>query len=341
MVDQTSGLSPKIALNSDYSFNTVRGNLNSRKNNNLSWDESFTYDNLDRLTNISGSVSHSQKYDGRGRIMANSETGTYSYSSASSYRLQEVNLNTKGDLYYQNQPLQKIKYNAYKKPVSVNVKNKAKIDFEYGILQNRSHAYYGGNEEDKSARRYQKYYSAIASVEIEEDKQGNTKLITYIGGDAYTAPIVYIKQTKTGEANGYHYLHRDYLGSILAISDSTGTVQEEHQFGAWGEIDKYKSLNSEINFEHNTTLLNRGYTGHEHFMGAALIHMNGRMYDTKLVRFFSPDNYIQEPFSTQSGEFFFVVLGAILSRAILGAAVSAVVYTASALIIGRTAFFFL
>ncbi|MFL0106899.1 RHS repeat domain-containing protein [Tenacibaculum maritimum] len=55
-----------------------------------------------------------------------------------------------------------------------------------------------------------------------------------------------------------------------------------------------------MDFEYGTTLLNRGYTGHEHFMGVALIHMNGRMYDAKLGRFLSPDNFIQEPFSTQS-----------------------------------------
>ncbi|WP_407321901.1 RHS repeat-associated core domain-containing protein [Tenacibaculum maritimum] len=35
-------------------------------------------------------------------------------------------------------------------------------------------------------------------------------------------------------------------------------------------------------------------------MGVALIHMNGRMYDAKLGHFLSPDNFIQEPFSTQS-----------------------------------------
>ncbi|WP_262885685.1 RHS repeat domain-containing protein [Tenacibaculum maritimum] len=55
-----------------------------------------------------------------------------------------------------------------------------------------------------------------------------------------------------------------------------------------------------MDFEYGTTLLNRGYTGHEHFMGVALIHINGRMYDAKLGHFLSPDNFIQEPFSTQS-----------------------------------------
>ncbi|MCG7501719.1 FG-GAP-like repeat-containing protein [Tenacibaculum sp. Mcav3-52] len=299
ILDQTSDASKK-ALHLDYSFNTVRGNLNTRKNNNLGWNENFSYDNLDRLTNISGSVSRAQEYDGRGRITSNSVLGTYNYGSTTSYRLQEVDLNTQGDLYYQNHPLQKIKYNAYKKPISISVKDKAKVDFEYGLLQNRSHAYYGGNEDNKLHRRYQKHYSAITPVEIEVDKQGNTKIITYIGGDAYSAPLMHVKQTASGSANGYHYLHRDYLSSVLAITKSDGTVQEQRQFGAWGEVDKFKSLNSEIDYEHDTTLINRGYTGHEHFMGVALIHMNGRMYDAKLGRFLSPDNYMQKPFSTQS-----------------------------------------
>ncbi len=90
------------------------------------------------------------------------------------------------------------------------------------------------------------------------------------------------------------------MGSILAITDSSGNIVEQRQFGAWGEIDKYKSGSSEIAFNHDTTLLNRGYTGHEHFMGVGLIHMNGRMYDAKLGRFISPDTYVQEPFNTQN-----------------------------------------
>jgi len=47
-------------------------------------------------------------------------------------------------------------------------------------------------------------------------------------------------------------------------------------------------------------LIGRGYTGHEHFFEVNLIHMNGRMYDANLGRFLSPDNYIQDPFNTQS-----------------------------------------
>ncbi len=300
ILDQTPLDTPTVALDLAYDFNAVRGNLNSRKNNNFAWNESFTYDNLDRLTNIAGSVTRNQEYDTRGRIKVNSEVGDYNYKDATSYHLKDVSLNKRGDLHYQNHPLQKITYNAFKKPISIAVENKARVDFDYGILQNRSHAYYGGNQESKLERRYQKHYSAISPVEIEKDSQGNVKFLTYIGGDAYSAPVVYVSQSATGKTSGYHYLHRDYLNSILAITDGSANVVEQRQFGAWGEVDRFKRLESEITFTYDTTLLNRGYTGHEHFVDVALIHMNGRIYDAKLGRFLSPDNYIQEPYSTQS-----------------------------------------
>nr|WP_262509621.1 polymorphic toxin type 23 domain-containing protein [Tenacibaculum maritimum] len=105
-----------------------------------------------------------------------------------------------------------------------------------------------------------------------------------------------------------------------------------------------------MDFEYGTTLLNRGYTGHEHFMGVALIHMNGRMYDAKLGRFLSPDNFIQEPFSTQSFNRFGYVwnnplkftdpsgeefITAVLIGALIGATVGAMGYIINAAITGQ------
>ncbi|MEL6276598.1 MAG: RHS repeat-associated core domain-containing protein, partial [Bacteroidota bacterium] len=89
------------------------------------------------------------------------------------------------------------------------------------------------------------------------------------------------------------------MGSILAITDADGDVIEERQFGAWGIVDQFSGAGGSTTFDH-TSLLGRGYTGHEHFFEVGLIHMNGRMYDAKLGRFLSPDNYVQEPFNTQS-----------------------------------------
>ncbi len=341
------------ALKMDYNFDVQRGILNSRKNYGFSnWNENFSYDNLDRLTQITGAINHTKDYDGRGRITDNSFVGSYNYDNASTYRLDNITLNNQGDLYYQQHSLQQITYNAYKKPVDIYEEGKGRVSFEYGPMKNRTVAYYGGEQSDKYQRQYRKIYSSIMPVEIVDDTQGNSiKIITYIGGDAYTAPITYIKKSGTNPIDGYHYLHRDYLGSILAITNANGTLLEQRQFGAWGVTDKFVDSQGNTTFGYSS-LINRGFTGHEHFFDVSLIHMNGRMYDAELGRFLSPDNFIQDPYNTQSfnrygyvwnnplsftdpsGEII-PLLGAILVGALIGAATAAVVYTVTALITGN------
>ena len=51
-------------------------------------------------------------------------------------------------------------------------------------------------------------------------------------------------------------------------------------------------------------ILDRGYTGHEHLQGVKLVHMNGRLYDPVLRRFLMPDNFVQDPFNTQTTKWF-------------------------------------
>jgi RHS repeat-associated protein len=299
--DKETGTSPMVALHTEYDFNAQRGTLNSRENFGFNWQETFGYDNLDRLTTITGSVGHTMSYKGNGNIDVNNALGTYEYGdTGKKYRLTEIDPNTAGETYFQQHPTQQISYNAFKKPVDIHQQGHGRVSFEYGPLMNRSTAYYGGEQSDRTQRRYKKHYSAIIPAEIVEDTQaGTTKIITYVGGDGYTAPIAHIKTTGTGAIDEYHYLHRDYLGSILAITDTNGNVKEERQFGAWGKVDQFLDSASGTTFTH-ASLLGRGYTGHEHFFEVGLIHMNGRMYDPQLGRFLSPDNFIQDPYNTQN-----------------------------------------
>ena len=296
--DEKANPNGVIALELDLSFDAQRGNLTSRHNKAFTGAESFTYDNLDRLTQISGANTHTKSYDPFGRITTNSAVGDYAYQSQSRYKLKEIELNTNGDTYYKGHALQQITYNAFKKPVNILEENKGRVNFEYGPMNNRTVAYYGGLDNNKENLRYKKTYSTIIPVEIVHDSNdSSTKFVTYVGGDAYTAPIAHIKEGSNAE---YHYLHRDYLGSILAITDSSANIVEQTHFGAWGKVEQFSGLNGATTFNYESSLLGRGYTGHEHFVSVGLIHMNGRMYDANLGRFSSPDNYIQDPYNTQS-----------------------------------------
>ncbi|WP_029272449.1 RHS repeat-associated core domain-containing protein [Flavobacterium sp. KJJ] len=107
---------------------------------------------------------------------------------------------------------------------------------------------------------------------------------------------------------------------------------------AWGGILKVQD--GAGNVLSGLSVLDRGYTGHEHIQSIGIINMNGRLYDPKLRRFLQPDNNIQDPFNTQnynrygyvlnnplkytdqSGEFWNLVAGSLFSAYVHGGASS-------------------
>lgn len=72
-------------------------------------------------------------------------------------------------------------------------------------------------------------------------------------------------------------MHRDYQGSILAITNATGSIVEKRHFDPWGSIVKVQD--GAGNNLTKLTFFDRGYTGHEHLESVRLIHMNARLYD--------------------------------------------------------------
>lgn len=234
-----------------------------------------------------------------------------------------------------------ITYNTFKSPYQIEETGVDKISFTYNHFQNRGSMFYGGLEVDKYQRQYQKHYSADGSMEIKLNTQNNeVELITYIGGNAYSAPLLLKSDGTTQE---YLYLHRDYQGTILAITNQTGTIVEKRLFDAWGEVVKIQDAQG--NILSNFAVLDRGYTGHEHLNSVGLIHMNGRLYDAKLHRFLQPDNFIQDPYNTQNYNRYGYVLNnplkhidpsgeelISLTAVIIGAAIAAASYTMTALL---------
>ena len=312
-----TGASPSNIMTLITTFDEKKGNLNSRTNSMFGWSEDFTnsYDSLDRLTSYKNAqgVLETQIYSEDGRIDVNT-LGKYNYTNtAKKYQNTSITLTTDALTYYKNRGIValpsptatralNITYNTFKSPVEIKEDGVDNLSFVYNDNNDRSAMFYGSTNPDKNLRPNRKYYSADGSMEIKATfAPGNAtnpsavEFVTYIGGDGYSAPIVL---KSDGTTQNYLYLHRDYQGSILVITDANATVLEKRQFDAWGAIIQVQDGNN--NVLKVLTILDRGYTGHEHLQSVGLIHMNGRLYDPKLHRFLQPDNYVQDLFNTQN-----------------------------------------
>ena len=105
-----------------------------------------------------------------------------------------------------------------------------------------------------------------------------------------------------------YYIHTDYQGSWLAITDAAGSLKNKYSYDAWGrprnantwQLDIIGTTNPVGNLMAMQPRFDRGYTGHEMVCGFGLINMNGRLYDPYLQRFLSPDPVVQNPYNSQN-----------------------------------------
>lgn len=286
-----------------------------------------------------------QTYDSMGRIDENSQ-GSYNYTNnASAFQNTSIDLLPASASYYLQRSDLQIDYNVLKSPVNIIEEGKDKLSFLYNANNQRATMYYGGLQNDKLLRPYRKHYSADGTMEIKQQVGGGVEFITFIGGDAYNAPVLL---RSDGTTQSYLYLHRDYQGTIVAVTDQSAAIVEKRLFDCWGNITRVED--GQGNVLPGLTVIDRGYTGHEHLQGVALIHMNARLYDPMTHRFLQPDPVVKDPFSTQAfnrygyamnnptryvdqgGEFFWA---AVVVGAIIGAAAGAAGYIASAIVTGN------
>lgn len=295
---------PFQAMRIAYQFDTQRGVLQQRQNLLMNTNESFEYDNQDRLTKVTyNGKEQVQSYDPRGNITTNPTLGHYTYRPQNPYQLAKVALTDGKDDFYSDAGNQTVTFNAFKKPTELFNSDSGGYGFEYNPMKTRSFRFYKNQKEvtDKTSGTV-KMYSSIIPAEITYfKKKEQSRIAIYIGGDAYTAPMVDISENQEGPHQGIHFLHRDYLGSVLAISNIDARVLSQIHFGAWGDILKENRNYLRGNgISPELQLVGRGFTGHEHYQNWGIIHMNGRLYDVHLRRFISPDNFVQDPYNTQS-----------------------------------------
>jgi RHS repeat-associated protein len=112
--------------------------------------------------------------------------------------------------------------------------------------------------------------------------------------------VAVVRRTGTSVANVTRYLHRDHLGSVVAITNETGGVTEALAYDPWGKrrpATTWQTPNAGVFIA--ASWQRRGFTMHEHIDHVGLVHMGGRVYDPEIGRFLSPDPFVQFPASTQ------------------------------------------
>ncbi|MCQ9633844.1 FG-GAP-like repeat-containing protein [Chryseobacterium sp. WG23] len=300
-------------LDVSYSFDAIRNELKTRKTRgDFDIAESFDYDSNNRLINWTDPVTGIKPtdkrngYDKKGRIIENDQVGTMKYeNSAKIYQPTGMTLNAAGIQNYNGDLIQTVVYNENNDPVFIDGA-KGDVAFQYGFSDMRQKVSYGGNFDTKGEGKFTKFYNEDGSFEVVKDnKTAREKHILYIGGNPYESNIVYLKDFDQ-TVGSYKFLHKDYIGSILAISDEAGNKLEQRHYDAWGSLvalsfgNHGEVIMDKNKIDNSALLIDRGYTSHEHFAEVGIIHMNGRLYDPLLRRFLNADENIQDPMNTQN-----------------------------------------
>jgi RHS repeat-associated protein len=268
-----------VLHNMDFVFDGTTGNLMSRTGM-VPQTESFSYDNVDRLTSVKHGTSAvmSMDYKPNGNINSKTGLGQYSYGTKP-HAVTGVD-NTSKLVSTENQI---INYTAFNKVSGISEKVGAdnfELNFTYGPNQQRWKTILKKNGNVARTTVFAGNYETIT-------ENGQTKQLYYIsGGDGLAA--IYVKQS--GQSDKIYYPHFDHLGSIVKLTDGNGSEAFKASYDAWGNRT----------VSNNAFAFHRGYTGHEHLKEFALIDMNGRVYDLVLGRFLSPDPFVQLPEFSQN-----------------------------------------
>jgi RHS repeat-associated protein len=265
-----------------FDFDPYTGNLESRGYKNDTLTESFTYDELNRLyTSKVGSTEYTINYSNNGNITYRTDIGYYSYDSSQKNAVIGISNNpgtiTKWDS--SSYTPSNMTSSVYDSPYEVNF------------------TYCPDNQRIKSVLKLEgtpqktKYYSGSYEKEV---TGSGTRHLHYISCP-YGLVAVLIKE---GETTTTWYTETDHLGSIIGLMNTSGAYVEQFSYDPWGR--RRNPTDWTFNNVPDPTLLDRGFTGHEHLDKLGLINMNGRMYDPILGRFLGVDPIIQFPDNSQS-----------------------------------------
>ena len=175
------------------------------------------------MTGVTGPQNLTMTYNANGNINTKSDIGTTAFgygTSAGPYALTGVTSSTN----VIPSVAQTITYTSFETVATI-----AEGNYNATIVYNSDNQRAKMDVTQSGTNILTRWYAG--SNYMKETAAGVTKEYTYIGGDAYHAPVVAVTQ---GGTTNYFYLLRDYLGNITHQVNTSNTVVAEYNFDAWG-----------------------------------------------------------------------------------------------------------
>ena len=282
------------------------GNVTARRDLVTGLDETFTYDELNRMraATLAANGSALEKanqgkivsyhYDTVGRLAFRSDLGQFFYDGPQPHAVTRVVGDVNASFTYDASGNMRtghgrtLSWTSFNKPVRVESATK-------GTWSQWS---YGPSHERLRHEQSNGKVTTHVSAAYEEVQKGADldQVHRISAGHGLVAEV-----TLTGQAAANEravYFGTDHLGSVTVVTNEAGDVVQRLGFDAFGKR-RFASGGDDVSGILKSDLTQRGFTGHEMLDDLGLVHMNARLYDPLFGVFLSPDSVTQFAGSTQ------------------------------------------
>ena len=257
--------------------NTLTGNLYTYNNaNNISsWttaseQKAYTYDAVDRVTNVTNYEMHAENYsyDGVGNRVASHLSATYAYqpvNKLTSTATATYSYDNNGNLISKTDASGTTSYsfNEEHQLTQVTLASGLTVNYKYDGLGRRIQRTTSAGADERYV-----YDGHDALIDLNADWSVATTYFNGLGMDNH------LRQASA--TSGVSYFLTDHLGSTVGLTDISGTVLEQLTYDSFG--------NSAV-----SARTRYGYTGRERDPDTGLLYYRARFYDPQLGRFVSED----------------------------------------------------
>ncbi len=275
----------------EFTFDAM-GNLTQRKDRVTGLVEAFRYDELDRLTGVTGPSAKTLTYDDAGNILSKSDFGAYTYDVARKHLVTSVKRGGAEVATYAYDANgntttgagRTLSWTTFDKPARIE-SGAAFVDFAYDDARQLALKH----TSDGATTRY------AGDFELETKADGTRERRTFVtvGGvvrAVHRATVAAGAATETD--NGLSFLLHDHLGSTSVVTDAAATVSQRLSYDAHGKR-RFTVGTDDLSGLLRGKATDKGFTGHQTLEEMSLVNMGARVYDPMLGRFLSADLVVQ------------------------------------------------